>query len=107
MAEVWIIALALMAALSGWAQGTYLRRANPTRRISVLRWRIKPGDGDGPRWAFVVSAVVAVVSVPAMVHIASDNVMLGAALVVGWLAIALLVQAVVLGRHNEQLRQRS
>jgi hypothetical protein len=45
-------------------------------------------------------------SLLALLRIASDNLTLATALVVGWTVIAVLVQAVVLRRHNEQVRQR-
>lgn len=46
-------------------------------------------------------------SLLALLRIASDNLAFAAALVVGWVATAMLVQAVVLQRHNKQVSQCS
>jgi len=78
---------------------------NPTRRVPVLRWRITPWGG--PASAFWVSAVASMASLLALLRIASDNLAFAAALVVGWVATAMLVQAVVLQRHNKQVSQCS
>ena len=99
VAGVWIVVLGVMAVLAGWAQATYLRRATPTRRVPLLRWRITPRGG--PAWAFWLGAVASMASLLALLRIASGNLTLATALVVGWTGVAMLVQAVVLRRHNE------
>lgn len=104
VAGVWTVALALMAAMTGWSQGTYLRRTNPTRRVPVLRWHIPPRGG--PSWVWWVGAAASMASLFVLLRISSDTLALAVALVVGWTAIAMFVQAVVLRRHNEQVRQR-
>jgi predicted lysophospholipase L1 biosynthesis ABC-type transport system permease subunit len=101
---LWIVALALAAVFAGWAQATYLRRATPTRRVPMFRWGITPRGG--PVWVIWLGALASMASLLALLRLARNDLTLATALMVGCTAIALLVKAVVLRRHNEQVGQR-
>ena len=104
MAGVWVAVLALMAVLMGWATATYLRHMKPTEHIPLVSWRLLPRGGPG--WARWLGAVGSGGIVLAALILASDDLALALALVVGGTVLALLVQSALLQHHNQQLRQR-
>jgi hypothetical protein len=104
VAAIWTIVLGSLAVIAGWAQATYLRRVNPRRRVSLIRWRLTPRGGPG--WAIGVGAVASMSALLILLRFASNDLAFATAVVVGWIVVSLLVQAVVLRRHNDQFRQR-
>jgi hypothetical protein len=104
MMGVWIVVLALSAVLMGWATAAYLHGAKPTEQLSLVTFRLLPRGGPGSaRWLGALGSGGIVL---ASLLAASDDLALGIALVLGGTALAVLVQAGLLRRHNDRLRQR-
>jgi hypothetical protein len=101
---VWTPVLIVGAVLSGWALAVYLRRTRPTERIPPFRWRITP-DGT-PGWALGLGAGSACICLLAALKLAGGRLALFAALTVGWMLFASLVQAALLQSHNRGLDRR-
>jgi hypothetical protein len=98
---VWAPILVVAAVLAGWALAVYLRRTSPAERIPLFRWRIR--SGGTPSWALWLGAGSSSICFLAALKLASDQLPLFAALTIGWMLLALLVQAALLRRHNQRL----
>lgn len=100
---VWAPILVLAAALTGWALAVHLRRTSPTDRIPPFRWRITPGGTPG--WALGLGAGSASICLLVALMLAQGQLPVMAALTVGWMLLALLVQAALVRRHNRGVDQ--
>jgi hypothetical protein len=103
MWAVWAPILVVAAVLSGWALAIYLRRTSPAEHIPVFRWRITPGGTPG--WALGTGALSWSICLLAAGMLAAGHLALFAALFIGSMLLALLVQAALLRRHNQQLEE--
>ncbi|WP_409330593.1 hypothetical protein [Trujillonella humicola] len=102
MTAVWVAALVVSAALMGWGTATELRMAKPAERIPLSTWRPQ-GRPTGIRWLAALGSGGIVI---ASLMVASEDWAVAFALVTGGVLLALIVQTVLLRRHNQQIAHR-